>query len=360
MKNTYTQIPQSDSKAQSRASEEASLLMEFLLDEQLSPETHRRLEEWFSKESGKEIKIKAFLDFVEKEIKPNKAPDSYEYLKFRELADSLGIIYPVKKLERKKSSRLHLIGRVAAVLIPVLLVVGTYLWFGHDVQSDYMIVSVMKGTPAESVILPDGSLVEVFAGSTLSYPREFENGRNVSLSGSAMFRVEKSATAENTARPFTVGTDNFSVTVLGTDFLVSEFPEDSLSSVSLYSGDVSVRVLKDTTYMVSGERLEYNKNTGTSKVTIISSMEMIAKGYKPRLKFKDASLGELLNALTVVFEVEMEVSPEIDTKKGKHSVELDGETLDNALKIVVMMNDNKISYKIEEKKVTIIPYQENK
>lgn len=353
------QIPQTDGETGNRAFEEASVLMKFLLDEQLSPEIHRRLEEWFSKKSGKEIKIKAFLDFVEKEIRPNENPDSYEYQKFWEFARSLGITYPVKKPVRTKKTALRFAGRVAAVLIPALIVIGAYLWIGRGGHPEDIIVSVLEGSPSELLTLPDGSQVEIYGGSTLAYSREFGSFRNVSLSGSAMFRVKKSTTEENSALPFTVGTDNFSVTVLGTDFLVSGFPDDSLSSVSLYNGNVSVKAVEDTIFMVAGERLEYNKNTGNSSVTFIPSSEMLAGGYKPVLKFRNAALGEVLDALAAVFEVDIEISSGVDVKKGKHTVDLEGETLEDALKVLVTMNRNTINYKIDEDKVTITPKEEN-
>lgn len=91
----------------------------------------------------------------------------------------------------------------------------------------------------KSVIrLADGSTVWLNAGSQLVYPSVFlRERREVVLIGEAYFEV-----AENPSRPFVVKTAGVSVTVLGTKFDVSAYPEDRYVETVLESGSVRLEV----------------------------------------------------------------------------------------------------------------------
>jgi ferric-dicitrate binding protein FerR (iron transport regulator) len=122
--------------------------------------------------------------------------------------------------------------RATAVAALAVLVVG--LWFGVRPVK----VSAPAGTTA-TVLLPDGSEVELNSGATLTYRRAFLGGRRVGLAGEAFFDVVPEG------RPFVVETFNASVEVLGTRFNVRAWPEDAWPEtvVVLASGAVGVTSL---------------------------------------------------------------------------------------------------------------------
>ena len=82
----------------------------------------------------------------------------------------------------------------------------------------------------------DGSLVHMNSGSKLTYPKSFNefNLREVTLVGEAYFKVSKSDI------PFQVNVDGISTKVLGTEFNVSAYKNDTLKEVILVEGSVQV------------------------------------------------------------------------------------------------------------------------
>lgn len=85
------------------------------------------------------------------------------------------------------------------------------------------------------VILPDGSEVWLNAESTIEFPSAFTGAeRRVSLKGEAYFKV-----ARNESQPFIVSTDKVAVKVLGTEFNLKNYKEETLH-VSLVKGKVEV------------------------------------------------------------------------------------------------------------------------
>lgn len=86
--------------------------------------------------------------------------------------------------------------------------------------------------------LPDGSRVILNSASELKFPVRFAPGiREVHLTGEAYFQIQK-----DTARPFVVYTDKTAVRVLGTEFNVLAYPEETETQITLVEGRVEVRV----------------------------------------------------------------------------------------------------------------------
>lgn len=108
----------------------------------------------------------------------------------------------------------------------------------------YWTTPVTHTAPAGSRLtatLPDGSTVELNAGSVLSYRRGYDAlpffqplQRTVRLQGEAFFDVVKAAA------PFSVETFNARIDVLGTTFNVETWPSDGETRVTLASGRVQI------------------------------------------------------------------------------------------------------------------------
>jgi transmembrane sensor len=88
------------------------------------------------------------------------------------------------------------------------------------------------------LILADGTIIQLNAGSVLKYPSNFEGNskREVFLEGEAYFKV-----AKNKNIPFIVKTENLATRVFGTEFNVSTYANDDLIEVILVEGLVGVQ-----------------------------------------------------------------------------------------------------------------------
>lgn len=88
------------------------------------------------------------------------------------------------------------------------------------------------------ITLSDGSKVTLNAGSELKYPVQFianEKNRTVFLNGEAYFEV-----AKNQKHPFIVNTQDMDVEVLGTQFNVTSYTDDTKTYTVLVEGKVAV------------------------------------------------------------------------------------------------------------------------
>lgn len=86
------------------------------------------------------------------------------------------------------------------------------------------------------IVLSDGTTVDLNAGTSLTFPVHFvenEPLREVTVVGEAYFDVSR-----NESHPFIVHTDDMDVKVLGTEFNVSNYPENKTSNVVLIEGAV--------------------------------------------------------------------------------------------------------------------------
>lgn len=113
---------------------------------------------------------------------------------------------------------------------------------GHEVASIDAAVSAKIETPrggTYDVTLPDGTMVKLNAGTTLSYPTVFnKDKREVSLRGEAYFEV-----AKRKDQPFIVRTKNQEVQVLGTHFNINAYPTAAQTKTTLLEGKVQVKEL---------------------------------------------------------------------------------------------------------------------
>jgi ferric-dicitrate binding protein FerR (iron transport regulator) len=86
-----------------------------------------------------------------------------------------------------------------------------------------------------AVDFPDGSRGWINASTVLQYPKDFEQNRQIKLSGEGYFEVKR-----DTNHPFSVEAAALKTTVLGTSFNISGYPSENLMSVSVITGRVGV------------------------------------------------------------------------------------------------------------------------
>lgn len=116
---------------------------------------------------------------------------------------------------------------------------GNQLVYSNSVYKETLVYNTLKVPYGKrfDIQLSDGTNVHLNAGTSLKYPVKFINGENrqVFLNGEAYFSV-----AKDVSHPFIVNADEVNIRVLGTQFNVSSYPEDSQISTVLIEGSVDV------------------------------------------------------------------------------------------------------------------------
>lgn len=118
----------------------------------------------------------------------------------------------------------------------------------RPVQSNELVIP--RGAE-NTVLLADGTMVHLNAGSKLTYPVRFAGGRRiVALEGEAYFEVTK-----DEEHPFVVRTQFGEINVLGTSFNVNAYTDAKICYTTLVSGKVSYTASsKETVTLMPGEQ----------------------------------------------------------------------------------------------------------
>lgn len=140
----------------------------------------------------------------------------------------------------------------------------------------------------QNFVLSDGSEINLNESSSLACAENFgKKTREVLFEGEASFSVTKDA-----ERPFIIHTGDFSVTVLGTEFILRAYPTDSIYTLHLTSGRVKVQYLQDSLFAETGDLVQFNT---------------VTKLFRKKLEANNILLSDLVNRLERLYDVRIEV-----------------------------------------------------
>ncbi|KAF0095507.1 MAG: anti-FecI sigma factor FecR [Puniceicoccaceae bacterium 5H] len=199
--------------------------------------------------------------------------------------------------------------RVAQLAAVAVLGIGSYFIYTRAQPSSatdtaWREVHLQKGYRALS--LADGTRVTLNAGSTLSYPQQFESGvRRVELDGEAFFEVVSDA-----AHPFIVQTDDLDVVVTGTVFNVRNYDDEGRAEVSLLEGKVEVKSHAEgaavSTYLKPEQQLKLEKTAGQASIGSFESTEILA--WKDGdFVFRNTPLSQVARELSRFYGIDVSV-----------------------------------------------------
>lgn len=154
----------------------------------------------------------------------------------------------------------------AAAVVALVLISGTIAYRGGKMEIQNKLTQIVVEAPLGSktkLYLPDGTLVWLNAGSTISYAQNFGvNDRNLSLSGEGYFEVTK-----NKELPFEVCTNDLKVKVLGTKFNFRNYADDIEAEVCLLEGKVALRTQEKDVELNPDQKALLDKKTGKLSVS---------------------------------------------------------------------------------------------
>lgn len=173
----------------------------------------------------------------------------------------------------------------AVVMVLAAAIITFKLSHQSNLQETFIQIST-KETEHKQVRLPDGSMVKLNAGSTISYSSNFNvKNRTIMLKGEAYFMV-----VHNANKPFIVNNTYITVKVLGTTFNLKAYDNEDVET-SLVKGSIQVFLPHKKTASATlkpNEKflLQTTKNQSATKETTLQKQNF--KVIKPKF-FNDST-----------------------------------------------------------------------
>lgn len=204
-----------------------------------------------------------------------------------------------------RTARPRFFGIAAAVLI--LFGVGIMLtWLDLQPVPQHRLQQLAHCVTDTTITLPDGTRVDLQAGSSLSIADDFgRSSRVVALSGQAFFDV-----ATDSARLFTVEAGQLHAVVHGTSFNVLAHPGQAISEITVSSGCVEVKKAHGGHSFGRyrhGDQITYDASTGRESVGKVDVGDM-TEWRSHEFHLTDATLPQFREKMRRYFGVEVTVA----------------------------------------------------
>ncbi|PRD45524.1 FecR family protein [Sphingobacterium haloxyli] len=238
---------------------------------------------------------------------------------------------------------------IAASLIALFTI--AYLLNNSQKQNndDVWLVTENPGTGILKITLSDSSKIWLNARSKIAYPKNYNQvARQLRLTGEAYFDVKR-----DTLKPFTVFADSLAIEVLGTSFVVTNYPEERKRSVAVVSGRVQSYIKGNSQpaqVLHPGDQFGYlvdNKEVIRGHVDDVDELHAWREGT---LVFRDEALETVTSALSRRYQVDFTFTDE-QVKKKSITIKIRNEPLTTVMKVLQAVSD--ISYEIDGNQIHI-------
>ncbi|HRE51739.1 MAG TPA: FecR domain-containing protein [Flavitalea sp.] len=201
--------------------------------------------------------------------------------------------------------------------------------------------------------LPDGTRVWLNAASSISYPTFFsEKERTVKISGEVFFDV-----AKDKARPFHVEANTARIDVLGTEFNINAYEDETTIKTTLLEGSLQVASyaegnteMKMKRQLKPGQQARAGKDGAMLVAEDIDTEAVIAwkNGY---FSFDNTDLTTLMRQISRWYDVDIEYAGKVPTRKFGGEISRNS----NLLQTLKILSESKIFFRIEGKKIIVLP-----
>lgn len=262
----------------------------------------------------------------------------------------------IKQIENQKKHlriRRVLLGSVA-VIIPMLLILGSCLYINRDVK---MIEVVTSSNQHKQCILADGTTILLNSCTKITYPSQFKDStRIVTLEGEACFSV-----ASDPSKPFIVKASNLSVRLFGTKFSISAYPTDDRTIATLNRGKLQVDIQSgktDSKYiLIPNQEIVFNKIDNSVLINTVTGENSSWKDDS--LVFQDATFNDIVNTIERRYSVTIDYSKQAFLNNPYTIKFIHNESLEDVLNVLQNAVGG-FEYKKEDGKITIIKKGGNK
>ncbi|WP_205510256.1 FecR family protein [Longitalea arenae] len=258
----------------------------------------------------------------------------------------------------------------AACLLGVVLLAGI-LWFTNNKEAEKGSALVAAkltegfleqrntGNTPQQLKLEDGSVVTIYTGSRLVYPKHFTAAkREVYLEGEAFFAVSK-----NPNRPFFVYSNNIVTQVLGTSFDIRG--RNGQLEVAVKTGRVAVYENKEQmgpdkmkqrsngVIITPNQKVTYYQQEGHFVTSIVDQPVPVPKGAENTEipgGYNETPLHKVLNDLETTYELEIVLENE-KIRNCLFTGDLTGQSLFNKLETICLVFD--ATYEVKGTKILL-------
>lgn len=243
--------------------------------------------------------------------------------------------------------------RVAAS-VALLVVCGTAIWFGslHYYHSgDTKLAElIVPEDGLDSITLSDGTKVFVNGGTALYYPQSFNTRlgtRDVYLLGEANFKV-----AKDKEHPFIVHAGRLNVQAVGTKFNVKAYPGSDSIITTMEEGLIKVYDGKFTALMRPNDQMVYRRGLRKVSRGRVTNLAQVNSWTLGDLDFNDASLTDIVNAISRHYNVDIAFDYAVDPNKRYNMHFRHNEPLGSVLDVITLMGHD-LHYSINGRLVTL-------
>ena len=236
-----------------------------------------------------------------------------------------------------RSRRRRILFRVAAVVIPVALVLGVALRLDRQVggifsDAEYGEFVVDRGRRTQC-LFQDGTVAHLNSESKIHYPVKFGLfERRIQLEGEAYFEV-----ARNTSHPFVVDMNRMEIEVLGTTFDARYERASGIAETTLNSGSICVRTSRSqqSVRLRPDERLVFNETSGSMIIEQVNASNYNS-WIQPTLTFFDMTLEDIITNLERWFNVPIGTDASVD-RTIRLSFHVRHESLEETLQVISLI-----------------------
>ena len=220
--------------------------------------------------------------------------------------------------------------RIAAILIIPLAIYSAINLFNtvYNDKSAWVEVNAPAWTRAQ-FSLPDGTTGWLNSNSSIKYNVDFNNKRNVKLTGEAFFDV-----ARDVKRPFNVEADEIIVTVSGTRFNIASYDNENILEVILEKGEVVCynKSLNKSCTLKPNDYLSFDKTNNTFKIETVPA-EKYSSWKEGKLVFRNDPLEVIARRLERWYNIDVEVRGKTTNHNGLWATFID-ENLEEILRLL--------------------------
>lgn len=227
--------------------------------------------------------------------------------------------------QEKKRRKITMIGVASSIAAMLILAFTLQLFYPHLLGINETVTTIADNLKQE-VVLPDGSIVWLNANSSLTYQSNFKKSRKTKLSGEALFDI-KSSKGKN----FIVETEDITIEVLGTRFLVTEHEQSNIIETVLEEGEINL-TLNNSQELIKvspNQKVAYNSNSNLLSIEIVNASDYTSWSNN-RLLFENKIMSEVFLQLEKWYNIKIECDNKI-LLSTPVSFTIDDESLDEIL-----------------------------